>query len=346
MASVAVIVSFLSARPGRAGYHPSMNRASATRTIVIVAPPGVTLQDLTGPWEVFCRAAVYSPGAYRIVVASTGSVAQVATKFGLGIVCHCSIFDLDEPADTVLVAGSDQALASVRDTAFLDWLKVAAANCRRVGSVCTGAFHLAQAGLLRGRRATTHWRHLKKLAEQFPDVCVEPDPIFVRDGSVWTSAGITAGIDMSLALVEEDCGRDVAQSVARDLVVFLQRQADQSQLSATLAQRLADHEPIRQLQARIADHLHSISNVADMADLVNMSPRNFSRAFKRETGATPGQYLRSLRAEAAKRRLQESTSKTDVVASQLGFGSARSMRRALPPAVRLKAARKKSQPRR
>jgi transcriptional regulator GlxA family with amidase domain len=320
-----------------------MNRSSAeTRTIVIVAPPGVTLQDLTGPWEVFCRAAVYVPGAYRIVVASTESDTQVATKFGLGIVCHCSIFDFSEPADTVLVAGSDRGLSQARDEVFLDWLKRASTTSRRIGSICTGAFYLGQAGLLRGRRATTHWRYLRKLAEQFPDARVEEDPIFVRDGSVWTSAGITAGIDMSLALVEEDCGKDVAQSVARDLVVFLQRQADQSQLSATLSQRMADREPIRELQSRLADHLHTISGVADMAELVNMSPRNFSRAFKLETGVTPGQYLRTLRAEAAKRRLQETASKGDVIASQLGFGSARSMRRSVPAVVRLKAARKKS----
>ena len=319
-----------------------MTAPSSTRTIVIVAQPGVTLQDLTGPWEVFCRAAVYVPGAYRVLVASADASPQVTTKFGLGITCHAAIADLDETFDTVLVAGSDQVFSGVRDQALLAWLQDASTRCRRIGSICTGAFYLAQAGLLRGRRATTHWRYLQRLAQDFPDVQVESEPIFVRDGAVWTSAGITAGIDLALGLVKEDCGREIAQTIARDLVVFLQRQADQPQLSATLAQRLADREPIRQLQSRLADRLQSVSSVSDMAALANMSPRNFSRLFKQETGMTPGRYLRSLRAEAAKRRVHEASGKKVLVAAQLGFGSTRSMQRAVAPATgRTKMARRK-----
>jgi transcriptional regulator GlxA family with amidase domain len=315
----------------------------AAKTIAIVAPPAVTLQDLTGPWEVFCRAALYSPGTYRVVVASCDEHTQVATKFGLGISCHCSVFELNGALDTVLVAGSDQGLCRpLADEAFLEWLRAVPRRCRRVGSICTGAFYLAQAGLLRGRRATTHWRYLGRLAEEFPDVQVEADPIFVRDGAVWTSAGITAGIDLALALVEEDCGKEIANTIARDLVMFLQRQADQSQLSATLAHRMADRQPIRRLQAWVADHLHEIANVSDMAGLANMSPRNFSRLFKRETGVSPGHYLRSLRAEAARRRVQDSGAKQDAVASQLGFGSLRSMQRSLQVGLRPSPARKKS----
>jgi transcriptional regulator GlxA family with amidase domain len=299
------------------------------RIVMIIAPPNVTLQDVTGPWEVFCRAAVYAPGAYKVVVASTDADTQVRTKFGLGITCHGSIRDFGQALDTVLVAGSDQGLTGLPDTAFLDWLRTTSTRCRRIGSICTGAFYLAQAGLLRGRRATTHWRYLRQLSEQHPDVKVETDPIFVREGSVYTSAGITAGIDLALALVEEDCGAQIAQTIARDLVVFLQRQADQSQVSATLAQRMADRDPIRNLQKWAPDHLDAIASVADMAEYVSMSPRNFARLFKRETGIAPGQYLRKLRAEAAKRRVQQGSGKKDAMASQLGFGSTRSMRRSL-----------------
>lgn len=311
------------------------------RTIVIVAPPDVTLQDVTGPWEVFCRAALYVSGAYRVVVAATEADTTVRTKFGLGINCHCSLDDVDPAADTVLVAGSDQGLRTQSSPVFLDWLRDRFSSCRRIGSVCTGAFYLAQAGLLDGRRATTHWRYLLQLREQFPKVRVEADPIFVRDGSVCTSAGITAGIDLSLALVEEDCGAQVAQSIARDLVVFVQRQAGQSQLSESLAQRVPDRKPLRELQRWVPDHLDQISGVADLAARVSMSPRNFARLFKRETGTTPGHYLRALRAEAARRRVEQSTAKKRDVAAQLGFGSTRSLQRSLDSSVRRPAVRKK-----
>jgi transcriptional regulator GlxA family with amidase domain len=297
------------------------------RTIVIVAPPGATMQDVTGPWEEFSRAAVYAPETYRVLVASCGADSAVSTKFGLGLVCHGSIHDLPLPLDTVLVAGSDQVFSAPRDQKFLDWLR--SLRVRRLGSICTGAFYLAQAGLLAGRRATTHWRYIPKLREEFPDVQVDAQPIFVRDESLYTSAGITAGIDLSLALVEEDCGPGIAQAIARDLVVFLHRPADQEQISAALAQRMADRRPIRFVQQWAPGHLDAISSVDDMAALVNMSPRNFARLFRRETGVTPGQFIRRLRVEAAQRRLSESPAGTETVASQVGFGSGRSLRRAL-----------------
>jgi transcriptional regulator GlxA family with amidase domain len=311
------------------------------RTIVIVAPPDVTLLDVTGPWEVFCRAALYVSGAYRVVVASTETQTIVRTKFGLGITCHCSLQDVDPDADTVLVAGSERGVLAQADPQFLDWLRRRYATCRRIGSVCTGAFYLAHAGLLSGRRATTHWRYLRQLSDQFDDVRVQAEPIFVRDGSVYTSAGITAGMDLALALVEEDCGAQVAQTVARDLVMFLQRQAGQPQLSTTLAQRVADREPLRELQRWLPDHLDHVSGIADMAAFVNMSPRNFARRFKDETGIAPGEYLRKLRAEAARRRLEQGSGKKLQVASQVGFGSARSLQRSLKTGLRSPVIRKK-----
>jgi transcriptional regulator GlxA family with amidase domain len=304
------------------------------RLIVILAPPGVTLLDVTGPWEVFCRAALHAPGAYRVIVAATGDQPQVATKFGLHLTCHCVLSEVDAVADTVLIAGSEQGVSGQADARLLRWLQQRFTSSRRIGSVCTGAFYLAHAGLLAGRRATTHWKCLEKLSEQFHDVHVESEPIFVRDDKVYTSAGITAGIDLALALVEEDCGVKVAHAVARELVVFLQRQADQPQLSATLKQRAADRDPLRELQRWLPDHLDQVSGVADMAAYASMSPRNFARRFKSETGSTPAEYLRRLRAEAAQRRLQQGSGKKPHIAAQVGFGSARSLQRSMKPRTR------------
>lgn len=297
------------------------------RLIVLVAPPRVTLLDVTGPWEVFCRAALYSPGTYRVLVASTGPELSVSTKFGLPITCHASIFDVHEPIDTLLVAGSDEGVEGEPSREMLDWLKSTARRVRRMGSVCTGAFYLARAGLLDGRRATTHWRHAERLQSGFDRVDVDAAPIFVRDGRIWTSAGITAGIDLALSLVEEDCGTRVARDVARDLVVFLQRQANQAQTSASLAVPVAAGRSIRELQRWVPDNLPRIRTVRDLADFVSLSPRHFSRVFRAETGLSPAAWLRALRVEAAERRLLDHGTKQDRVAAQVGYSSARSVRR-------------------
>lgn len=196
------------------------------------------------------------------------------------------------------------------------------------GAVCTGAFYLAEAGLLTGRRATTHWNYCERLSRRFPDVRVETEPIFVRDGNVYTSAGITAGIDLALALVDEDHGHKLAIEIARELVVFVRRSADQAQVSATLAQQFADRASIRELQSVLVDRLDSELSVEDMASMVYMSPRNFARLFARETGTTPARYVERLRVEAARRRLAEGREGVDTIALQVGFGSSRSMRRA------------------
>ncbi|MEJ0052578.1 MAG: DJ-1/PfpI family protein [Methylovirgula sp.] len=306
----------------------------APKTVLIIAPPRVTLQDVTGPWEVFCRAEGLRPGTYDVAVVSAGLQKQVETKFGLGIVCERSVHDFIGALDTVLVAGSDEGVSGEADPAFLDWLRDAATRTRRMGSICTGSFYLAHAGLLAGRHATSHWRYLDRLADSFPDVSVERDPIFVRDGDIYTSAGITAGIDLALALVEADCGHDVSQAVARDLVVFLQRQGDQPQLSTALALRMADRDPIRSLQQWMPDNLQSVVRVEDMAAYVHMSPRNFTRLFKQQTGMTPGEYLRQLRIEAARRRVQELSGNQEAVAASVGFGSSRTLQRSLKPDAR------------
>lgn len=304
-------------------------KPSPPRQVIIVAPPRVTLQDLTGPYEVFSRAAIHAPGSYVIRTAACGRSTRVATKFGLEIRCDLRLSQVELPVDTVIIAGSDAATDGARDEALLGWLRRAAAVSRRTASVCTGSFHLAQAGLLDGRRATTHWRYLELFRQRHPNTRLESDPIYTQDGPIYTSAGITAGIDLSLALVEEDCGPDTAQAVARELVVFLQRPADQAQLSATLALRMADRDPIRHLQRWVPDHLESIQTIDDLARKANMSVRNFGRLFRRETGSTPAAWLRSLRIEAARRHLQQSRQGAASVAQRAGFGSTRTLHRSL-----------------
>ncbi|UUO04791.1 DJ-1/PfpI family protein [Blastopirellula sp. J2-11] len=295
---------------------------------MIVAPPQVTLMDVTGPWEVFCRAEAMIPGTYDVAVIATEPGARVSTKYGLDICCERKMDEFPGPLDTVLVAGSQQGVDGVADPVFLAWLQDAASRTRRIGSVCTGVFYLAQAGLLVGRRVTSHWRYIDQLKSQFPDLTVDPEPIFVRDRDIYTSAGIAAGIDLALALVEQDCGHAVSQQIAHDLVIFVQRHADQTQLSWSLAQRIADHDPIRQLQRWAPDNLPSLTTVDDMAAHVHMSPRNFSRLFKQQTGMTPGSYLRQLRAEAGQRRMQQAPGKTGELAAELGFGCEKSLHRA------------------
>lgn len=307
----------------------SHRKGPPPRRIIIVAPPRVTLQDLTGPYEVFCRAAVHMPGSYLIQTAACGSDTEVTTKFGLKIGCDLRLSQVRLPVDTVVIAGSDAATSGQKDQALLKWLRNAADGSRRIASVCTGAFHLAQAGLLQGRRATTHWRYLELLKSWHPEVRVEPDPIYTQEGNLYTSAGITAGIDLSLALVEEDCGREVAQAVAHELVVFLQRPPDQAQISAALSVRMAESDPIRQLQRWVPDHLDRIQSVQDLAQQANMSVRHFSRVFRRETGSTPAIWLRAMRVEAAQRLLQQGRQATHQVAQTAGYGSTRTLSRSL-----------------
>ena len=305
------------------------------KRIVIVAPPDVTLQDVIGPHEVFSRAASRMENAYTVDVACIGQGKRVRTKFGLELICTQLLRCVGQEVDTVLVAGSNNPVVGDAEPALLRWLRDIAPRARRMGSVCTGAFYLAQAGLLTGRRATTHWKYCEQLSKQFPDVRVETEPIFVRDGNVYTSAGITAGIDLALALVEEDHGHKLASEIARELVVFIRRSADQAQFSATLAQQSADRASIRELQRILVDRLDAPLSIEEMASLVNMSPRNFARVFARETGATPARYVERLRVEAARRRLRESRDGVETIAGQVGFGSSKSMRRAFLRTLRI-----------
>ncbi len=283
----------------------------------MVAFPDAQILDITGPLEVFGRAArllteehAWRVPAYTVEIVATRAGA-FATSSGIRLIADRSIAQVRGPIDTILVAGGRGTTAALRDRVLIRWLRDSVSRARRLCSVCTGAFLLAEAGLLDGLSATTHWRQCDRLAAQYPAVSVEPDPIFVRAGKISTSAGVTAGIDLALALLEEDHGREVALAVARELVMFLRRPGGQSQFSVQLSAQVADREPLRELQRWIADHLDGDLSVEELARRAAMSPRNFARVFNREVGMTPGEFVENLRIEAARRRLEESAGGVD-----------------------------------
>jgi len=313
----------------------------ARRNVVFLAFPDVQVLDVTGPLEVFGRAArlLVERGLRRDLAYSVEIVAATAgpikTSSGIRIVADRRYRDVRSGVDTLLVAGGRGARPAAQDAALCRWLARMAPRVRRLGSVCTGTFVLAAAGLLDGKRVTTHWASCDTLATQNPRVRVEPDPIFVRDGRLYTSAGVTAGMDLALAMVEEDFGRHVALGVARQLVMFLQRPGGQSQFSSQLAVQAADREPVRELVEWIADHLADDLSVSALADRIAMSPRHFARVFASELHMTPARFVEVQRVEAARRRLEESSDGVERVAASCGFGGAEVMRRAFLRTVRV-----------
>jgi transcriptional regulator GlxA family with amidase domain len=304
------------------------------RRIVVLAFPQVQSLDVAGPVEVFAAASgdYRAPEDYRVEVVAP-EPGKVPAQSGLTLWADRSLSDIRGPLDTLLIAGGEGTPAVMADERVLAAVRRLAPRSRRVASVCSGAFVLAAAGLLNGRRATTHWGWCDVLAQAFPSVTVEPDRIFVRDGNVWTSAGVTAGIDLALAMVEEDYGRSVALAVARRLVVFLKRPGGQSQFSAQLSGQLAERQPLGELQAWVADHLAEDLSVERLAERVAMSPRNFSRIFAKEVGLTPARFVERARVDAARRLLEESTASVEEIAGRCGFGTAETMRRSFLRAV-------------
>jgi transcriptional regulator GlxA family with amidase domain len=265
------------------------------------------------------------PG-YRTTVLSHDG-APVRTSSGLTIVPHASLAEAPTAIDTLLVAGGAGAARASADTALIEWIAAHARTARRVASVCTGAFLLAAAGVLDGRRATTHWAAAAELARRHPLVSVDPEPIFVRDGTVWTSAGVTAGMDLALAMVEEDLDRDAALTIARHLVLFLRRPGNQSQFSATLAVREPERAGLREVQRFAVENLTADLTVETLAEHAHMSSRHFARSFREEVGITPARYVERVRLEAARRRLEESEEPVATVAVACGFGTPETMRR-------------------
>jgi transcriptional regulator GlxA family with amidase domain len=295
--------------------------------ILIAGFAQLQMLDVAGPVEVFSLASRLGGRPYEVELAAGGG-RGVRASSGLEVVAHRGLGPLRGSIDTLLVPGGPGTERALRDAALLRWIARSARRARRVASVCTGAFLLAEAGLLDGRRATTHWSACAALRRRYPAVTVEDDPIFVRDGRVWTSAGVTAGMDLALALVEEDRGREIALEVARQLVLFVRRPGGQAQFSAQLSAQLADHEPVRDVQAWIADNLSADLSVEALAARAHMSGRNFARVFKREVGMTPAAYVERARVERAQQALQASGMPVDVVARRCGFADAGTLRRA------------------
>ncbi len=288
--------------------------------------------DLVGPLEVFDIANRQVAGAYRVEVASPGGGRITASS---GLTVDTVPLRTRGALDTLVVVGGLGTYDAMRDGAFVSWIAGAAHRSRRVTSVCSGAFLLGAAGLLDGKRATTHWSQCERLAVVFPMVTVESDPIFVRDGNTWTSAGVTAGMDLALALVEDDLGADVAREVARWLVLFVQRPGGQSQFSAQLAAQQPERDALRDVTAWIVDDPSADFSVPALARRAGMSVRNFARAFRAELGVTPATYVETSRVEAA-RRLLESTDRTiGDIARACGFGTVETMHRTFKRTVRV-----------
>jgi transcriptional regulator GlxA family with amidase domain len=313
----------------------------APHRVAMVAFPDAQILDVVGPLEVFSRTSRLlsdegrsGPPRYAVEVLAPAR-GSVVTSSGIALVASRGFREVRGGIDTLFVAGGRGAEAALHDKALIGWLRQMSRKVGRLASVCTGAFILAEAGVLDGKRAATHWRSCARLAERYPKVSVDPEPIFVRQGRVYTTAGVTAGMDLALAMVEEDHGPQVAREVARELVLFLKRPGGQSQFSAQLQTQLSDRAPLADLTSWISDHLGADLSVAALARRVGMSPRNFARVFGRSAGVTPARHVEQLRVEAARRRLEESRSTVDEIAAQCGFGGRESMRRSFQRRLRV-----------
>lgn len=297
-------------------------------SVAIAMPPQAQSLDVSGPLAVFREATRQLPGeaGYEVRLVSTLTRKQIFLD-GICVLADASIYD-DFATDTLLVAGTPAYAQATEMPAFTQWLQRYTAHCRRYGSVCTGAFFLAAAGLLNGRQVTTHWQQAEELAQRYPLTTVHSDDIFVQDEQLFTSAGVTAGIDLCLKLVEDDYGRELALSVARELVVFLHRPGGQSQFSTHLAAQMTDDSKMRSMQKWILAHLDRSLSLPVLAEQANMSVRNFSRVFRQASGHTPADYVELARVDEARRLLDSSDLALQRIASRCGFTNVDLMRRA------------------
>ncbi|HKJ36834.1 MAG TPA: GlxA family transcriptional regulator [Solirubrobacterales bacterium] len=298
----------------------------AVRRVAFLVYDGIQTLDLTGPWEVLHSAGARGGRPYELTsVAASG--ARVRTSSGLVIEADAQVGAVEE-LDTLIVVGGSGTREALGDPGLIAEIRRLAGQARRVASVCSGAFLLGEAGLLDGRTAATHWAYCEQLATRYPRVRVEPDPIYVRDGELITSAGVTAGIDLALALVEEDHGRELALEVARWLVVYARRPGGQSQFSVQLANQIASTPPLQELQGWIGEHLEGDLAVATLAARMHLSERQLTRRFQRELGTSPAEYVEQARLEHARGLLEDSEHGLEQVARSSGFASAEVMRRA------------------
>ena len=302
-------------------------RKNKPMRIVLLAPPGVQSLDVVGPAEVFWEAArrLGDTDAYEVQVMGT-KPGPVCGTGSLRFVADRTIYDPDQPIDTLLVAG-DPAFDEI-DPAIIDWLKRRAPSVRRYGSICTGVFILAAAGLLAERRVTTHWECAEKLKAEYPELLVDPDQIFIIEGGLCTAAGVTAGIDLALALVEQDYGRELALIVARYMVMFLKRPGGQSQFSAHLVAQMSGKTNIQKAQEYVLENLAADLSIDALALRAGMSSRNFARVFRREIEMTPAEFVEVARLDAARRILVDTATPLQSIASMCGFGGVDGMRRA------------------
>jgi transcriptional regulator GlxA family with amidase domain len=292
------------------------------RRVVITGPPPVQILDVTGPLEVFAHA----PG-YTILLGSNDGSRQLETSRGFALTGALPLSELTGSIDTLLIAGGPGAESGSYDAAYVQWIADAAKRSRRVASICTGAFLLAAAGLLDGKQAVTHWDFCDRLSRDFPAVRVNPEPIYLRDGAIYTSAGITAGMDLSLALVEEDHGHKIALDVARRLVMFLVRPGGQAQYSHMLSHQAVTSQPLRELQVWMLENLRADLGVEPLAERIGMSARHFTRVCLRETRMNPGQFVDRMRVEAAQQMIDSSAMGLKEIADACGFQTADAMRR-------------------
>lgn len=311
----------------------------STKTIVFVASPDAVMINLAGPLDVFAIANVvmkekgYTTLPYHTVVLSSVEDVVVPTLSGLKIVADNQLLNFKESIDTILFCGvgkrfkKDNSEEEIVNPGVVDWIQEHWKEIRRVCSVCGGAFYLAAAGLLDNRKATTHWGSCQKLQKQYPKIEVDPLPIFVKSDSIYTSAGISAGMDLALALVEEDLGNEVALEIARRMVMYLKRPGNQAQFSAAISHQEFDYQPIKELHDWLLENLDKPISVELLADKVSMSKRNFTRIFNKEIGETPAKYIEKLRLEMARRRLVESSLSMQEIAAQCGLGTPDTMRR-------------------
>jgi transcriptional regulator GlxA family with amidase domain len=299
-----------------------------TRTIAILAMPGVQLLDVSGPLDVFAEANLQAGrDVYRLrVVARTPGA--IRSSAGTRLLPDQVIGDPMDAIDTLLVAGCPNAPDAVPDAVVVGWLREIAPRARRFGSVCTGAFLLAAAGLLDGKRVTTHWVAARRLADAYPAIRVEEDAIHVRDGKLRTAAGVTAGLDLALALVEEDLGREIAMKVAGQLVMFFKRPGGQMQFSREGEPLPAGRSALQEAQRFIAAHPAAGHSIANLAARAGLSPRHFARLFHREVGVTPAAWVKSARVAAARQLLETGREAPKQVAARCGFANADTLRRA------------------
>jgi transcriptional regulator GlxA family with amidase domain len=308
---------------------PSVARKQAEpRFVVMLVYPGVVAMDIFGPLEAFATAnAIAHRPLYRLAIAGM-TMAPVDTSLGIRITPSVAVADIKEPIDTLLVSGGYGQVEASGDQHLLAWLKAGRRHARRCGSICTGAFVLAAAGLLDGKRATTHWAMAEELGRRYPQISVEVDRIFVRDGSVYTSAGVTAGIDLALGMIEEDHGRTLALRAARSLVVHLKRTGGQSQFSNLLIAQFAASPAVRLAQEWALENLAADISVKALAVRAHMSERTFRRAFAEETGETPRDFAERIRIDAARSLFEEAQLPAQAVATRCGFETVDNLRRA------------------